>query len=340
MDSEASEDRGVTIYEVAERAGVSIATVSHALNRPERVAESTRRRILDTASELGFVPKGRGRAARTVRRIAVSAPFAMHGSYVARMLGILGQAGEVDVIMVDDSPGSGEPMIDVIAARGPLDGVILMGAEPTPRLAAELDEAGVPVVLLDRASPRFASVTVGDEAGGAMVADHLWDAGATRIAWVSPTPPASGMVTSGELRLRGFTHRLRERGYAHEVRWIICDDSIEGGRAAAAALMSEPNRPDAVFALHDTIAAGLIFGLRERGVAVPADVQVVGYDDVELAGLVELTTVRQPFAESGAAAMDALRMLRADPSRSVAHVSLMPELVARATTREPAGSRG
>ncbi|MFT4029503.1 MAG: LacI family DNA-binding transcriptional regulator [Protaetiibacter sp.] len=323
--------QGVTIYEVAERAGVSIATVSHALNRPERVAEHTRRRVIDTAEELGFVSRGRGRAVRALRRIAVSGPFSTHPSYLPRMLEIVQCAPEVDVVVVDDSPGGGDPVLDRLEVRGPLDGVVLMGAEPTERLADELAGAGVPVVLVDHPSTRYTSVTVNDAAGGALVADHLLDAGARRVAWVSPAPPESGVVTTGELRLRGFTGRLAECGYRNEVPWIICDDSIAGGRAAATELATV--RADAVFALHDVIAAGVAAGLAEAGLRVPEDVQVVGYDDVDIAELAGLTTVHQPLRETGAIAMELLRALRADPSRPVAHVTLIPELVVRGTTR-------
>ena len=323
----------VTIYEVAERAGVSIATVSHALNRPERVAETTRRRVLETAEELGFVPRGRGKATRALRRIVATGPFTDYPSYVARLLGVLDEAApQTDVIVVDDSPGSDEPVIDSIAARGPFDGAILMGAEPTDRLARELEDAGVPVVLLDRPSQRFASVAVGDEAGGALVADHLLDTGASTFGWVSQAPASGEVVTNGELRLRGFVQRLRERGVTGDVPWTICDDSFDGGRAAAGAIAAARPAPDAVFALHDMIAAGLVAGFREVGLRVPEDVRVVGYDDVEVAALFSLTTVRQPFRESGRAAVEMLRALRAEPHRPITHVTLMPELVVRSST--------
>lgn len=327
-----SSRENITIYEVAERAGVSIATVSHALNRPERVAETTRRRVLDTAEELGFVPRGRGKAARSLRRIAVSGPFDAHRSYVDRLLGILHTASEVDVIVVDDSPGGDEPVIGQLSARGPLDGVILMGAEPTEALAEQLREAGVPVVLLDRPSQTFTSVTVDDELGGALVAAHLTELGVERITWVSPAPVSSNYVTNGELRLRGFVRELRDRGLSGDVQWVISADTFEGGREAAREMVRDNEVPQAVFALHDLIAAGIVSGFREQGIRVPEDVRVVGYDDVEAAELFDLTTVHQPFRESGAAALEALQALRTNADRPVTHTMLMPELVARAST--------
>ncbi|PZU47514.1 MAG: hypothetical protein DI566_05080 [Microbacterium sp.] len=321
----------VTIYEVAARAGVSIATVSHALNRPERVSAGTLQRVLDTASELGFVPRGRGRATPALRRIVVSGPFSQHETYLARLVGVLGAAQGIDVVVVDD-PKPGDPVIDRLQVRGAVDGAIIMGAEPSLELAHELEAQGVAVVLLDRPSQQFASVAVNDEAGGSILADHVMDVGAASIAVVSPPPASSDFVTNGELRLRAFVSRLRERGFTGDVPWTVCDDSLDGGRTAAAELVASGVLPEAVFALHDIIAAGVLAGLREAGVDVPGQVRVVGYDDIDLAGVMGLTTVRQPFARSGEVAVEALRTLRASRNLPVAHITLLPELVTRSTS--------
>lgn len=325
-----------TIYDVAARAGVSIATVSHALNRPERVSEATRQRVLDSAALLGFVPRGRGRGSRvrSLRRVGVCAPFDAHPTYVKRLMGVLDAlAPKVDVVVVDDSRGPGAPEIDRIALHGPVDGLIIMGSEPTSRLADELDQAGIPLVVLDRPSSRYTNVTVSDETGGGLVADHLLDAGVTRPAWVSPAPVTGTHVTNGELRLRGFTHRLREGHHDGEVPWIVCaDDSFEAGRIAAQELASGASGmqlPEAAFVLHDVLAAGFVAGLRHNGIRVPEDIRIVGYDDVQAAELFDLTTVRQPFRESGATAADALRVLHDNPLRPPARITLDPELVLR-----------
>lgn len=325
--------KNVTIYQVAARAGVSIATVSHALNRPERVAVATRRRVEQTVEELGFVARGRGRARRTLRRVAVIGPFTLYPTYLPRLLGLLDAAVPlVDVVVVDDS-GSGRPTIDAVPVHGRIDGLVVMGSEPTAELEEQLAEKGVPTVLLDCPSRRFTSVTVDDESGGRLVADHLLGCGATSFAWVSPEPPPSEYVSNGELRLKGFTAGLRAAGVSEEVRWTICEDSFGGGLGAAEDLVAGP-QPDAVFALHDTIAAGLVAGLRERGVQVPQDVRIVGYDDTEAAQFYDLTTIRQPFRESGSTALEALHRLHADPDLPLAHVTLMPQLVVRGSSPE------
>lgn len=318
----------VTIYEVAQRAGVSIATVSHALNRPERVAEATRARVLDTAAALGFAPRGRGRAVPALRRIAVAGPFRAHATYLARLVGLLEDADGIDVIVLDTTGEDPAPVLDALPLRGPVDGVILMGCTPTSRLAAEL--GATPVVLLDARAAHLPSVTIDDAIGGALLAAHLLECGARRFAAVSAAPPGDEHVTNGELRLRGFTDALRAAGQDADVPWTICEDSFEGGRDAGRRLAAR--LPDAVFALHDEIAAGLLAGLRDEGVRVPGDVLVAGYDDIPLAQALDLTTIRQPFAHSGRAALGLLRDACARPGTPLAHTALVPELIVRATT--------
>ncbi len=325
-------DGAVTIYEVAARAGVSIATVSHAFNRPDRVAEDTRRRVLESADELGFVARGRGPSRKAARRVGVVAPFSLHNSYLRRLLGVLRAAsGDYDVAVIDDSPEGGAPLLERLPLRGRIDGLIIMGAEPSERLAARLANDGVRTVLLDRPSDEFTSVVVDDEAGGRLVAQHLADTGARRIAWISPPPPAGRFITSGELRLRGFTEQLRRVGITREAEWVVVEDTFEGARDAALELPDD-ELPDAVFALHDTLAGGFISGLRARGLRVPEDVRVVGYDDGEAAALMDLTSVRQPFEESGFAALEALERLFTASDRPIAHVNLRPQLVVRGSS--------
>ncbi len=325
-----------TIYEVAERAGVSIATVSHALNRPDRVAAATRLRVIQAADQLGFVGRNhnRARARAGTRRIGVIGPFSQHPSYFTRLAGVLrAAAGKIDVVVMDDSPGTGAPVIDEVPLMNGVDGLIIMGAEPSPRLGEWLAERGIATVLLDRKSDLYSSIAVDDEAGGRLVAEHLLSRGVRRPAWISPAPPPSRFVTSGELRLRGFTELIRHHTDG-EVAWILADGAIEGGREAIRDLPAD-ELPDAIFAVDDRLAAGVLLGLRERGLRVPEDVAVVGYDDSELAVLSGLTSVRQPFAASGRFAFEILQTLMAEMNRPVAHLALLPELVVRLTSSSP-----
>jgi LacI family transcriptional regulator len=325
----------VTIYEVARRAGVSIATVSHALNRPERVSSSTRERVLDAVDALGFTPKQTAvsLARSGVGRIAVVAPFGRYPSYFTRLLGVLRacESQRIEVVVFDDvSRDEPSVLLETLPTTGRVDGIIVMGIEPDPSVTKRLRRRHMPTVLLDRASSDFTHVTVDDEAGGRMLAEHMIAQGARSFAFVSPAPPDVEHVTSGELRARGFRGVVRDAGLT-DVTWLIAKDSVDGGREAATDVVAMPALPDAIFAVHDRLAAGLLGGLRDVGVRVPGDVMLAGYDDTDVAAAMSVTTVRQPFEASGHAAAQALLELLAEPDAPVRQISLRPELVVRTT---------
>lgn len=326
----------VTIYEVAARAGVSIATVSHALNRPEKVSASTRDRVLDAVDELGFTPKQTAvsLARKGVGRIAVVGPFSAYPTYFARLLGVLHacEASRYEVVVFDDNaPGARSPLLSSLPATGRIDGLLIMGVEPDPKVAARINKRTIPTVLLDRPSDAFSSVTVNDEVGGRMLAEHLLSQGVRSPAFVSPPPADLEHVTSGEMRMRGFNEAVKQAGLGEKMQWFVTDDSIEGGRAAAADMLAATELPTGVFAIHDLLAAGIIAGLRDAGKRVPEDVKVVGYDDSDLAAALDITTVRQPFTESGRAAAEVLLAKLADAGRPLQQISLNPELVIRSS---------
>lgn len=268
----------VTIYEVARRAGVSIATVSHALNRPERVAESTLKRVLDTAETLGFTPKGRGQAAKSLRRVVVVAPFSRYSSYLARLVGVTEAArGISDVVVVDHNEHT--PYVAALPVHGTYEGVIFMGVEPSSDLAAQLHQARVSTVAVDHDSAAMTTIVVDDIAGGQMIAQHLWDVGAHHVLLLSPPPERADPITNGELRVRSMTERLAllatqlkerdDRDTHHsasapivpEVQWLVCEDSLDSARASISDL---DVLPDAIVAMHDSLAAGAMVALRHR----------------------------------------------------------------------------
>ncbi len=322
-----------TIYDVAALAGVSIATVSHVLNRPERVSATTREKVLQAVDELDFTPKQTAvsLARKGVGRIAVVGPFSAYPSYFTRLLGILHEceADRIEVVVFDDDESDDRsPLLSSMPATGRIDGLVLMGVEPDEEVALRLTQRGIPTVLLDRASDTFTSIAMNDEMGGRLAAEHLVDTGGRRFAFVSPPKPRSAHITSGELRLRGYTEALVAAGFS-EPTWVIADDSVDGGRAAAAELLALPEPPDSVLAVHDLMATGVLRGIREGGRVVPDDVRVVGYDDTPLASAVDLTTVHQPFVESGQLAARAILLRLQDPTAPVQRIVLNPELVVR-----------
>lgn len=296
-----------TIYEVAERAGVSISTVSNVLNRPDRVSAATRRRVLTAVDELGFVPKSEAvsRARRATGRVGVMAPFTSYGSYLRRLSGVLGVAAQLDVdVLVFDHESAAlatAPALASMPIHGRLDGLIVMGLQIEDEIARRLLDRGLPTIAVDAESDRFSRVVTDDVEGGRVAARHLIGKGHRRLGYLLERQ-VSDYESQAVKRLAGFRQVVGDaRG--QDVIVASSDNSVEAARSAASELLDRPDRPSAVMAHHDVLAVGVLLAARDRGLRVPEDLAVMGFDDGETAVAADLTTVRQPFEESGRAAL-------------------------------------
>ncbi|EXG82709.1 LacI family DNA-binding transcriptional regulator [Cryptosporangium arvum] len=327
-------DHRVTIYEVAERAQVSISTVSNVLNKPDRVSPATRARVLAAADELGFVPKAQAvsLARRTTGRIGVMAPFTAYGSYLRRLAGVLSAAAEleIDVVVFDheSAASASSPVLASMPIHGRLDGLIVMGLPIEDAIAERLRERRLATVVVDAGSALFSRVMVDDNEGGRLAAAHLRDRGHRRVGYLLEAQ-ASDYESQAIKRLAGFEQVLTAAG--GEVVVATSENSVDGARRAASALLGAANRPTAVMAHHDLLAVGVLLAARDRGLRVPADVAVMGFDDGESATAADLTTVRQPFEESGRAALNIL-LGHVDGSRVRSTTVLDVQVIERSTT--------
>lgn len=330
----------VTIYEVAERAGVSIATVSHALNRPDRVGASTRERVLDIVDELGFTPKPTAvsLARRGVGRIGVVAPFTSYASYATRLMGVLEacSARNVDVVVFDvpSVAASISPLLHTLPVTGRLDGLLIMGVPLEDAMARRLARRKLAAVLVDSFHDDLNWVNVDDEAGGHQIGRHLAERGHRRLIYVSEGQRSTDYTSPAQRRKRGILRALREAGLPEDAltHWKVPANDFAGGRDAAEAILGQTNLPAAAVAHYDGLAAGLLAGFRAAGCRVPEDVAVVGYDGTDLSQALELTTVDQPFAETGRIAAALLLDLLDSAARPSQQVSLTPRLIVRATS--------
>lgn len=300
----------VTIYEVAERAQVSISTVSNVLNRPDRVSSATRDRVLAVVDEMGFVPKmaAVSLARHGTRRIGVMAPFTSYGSYLRRLAGVLGAAREVDMDVVifdhESAALAASPVLASMPIHGRLDGLIVMGLQIEAGIAHRLHERGLPTVAVDADSQLFSRVVVDDVEGGRIGARHLVAKGHRSFGYVLERQ-VSGYESQAIKRLNGFRD-VAAAATDQEIAVATSDNSIESARVAAVQLLDRDMRPTAIMAHHDLIAIGVVLAARDRGLRVPGDLAVMGFDDGEAAVAADLSTIRQPFEESGRAAFELL----------------------------------
>jgi LacI family transcriptional regulator len=328
----------VTIYDVAAEAGVSISTVSLTLNRPDRVKASTRRHVLEVIDRLGFTPRADALsyARRNLPRIGVLAPFTAYDSYRRRLAGVLTEAaGQPNDIVVFDQVSAAVatgPLLDSLPITHRLDGLLIMGLPLEDHLARRLVQRHLPTVLVDSKRPEFTSITINDEHGGYLAGQHLAERGHTSFAVLSEPQRSSSYLSQAELRRAGFRHAIGEAGLSADVSVIETSNDMNGGREAARRLLARAERPSAIFAHQDLLAAGVLLECRDQGVRLPEDLAVIGFDDGPLAEALDITTVRQPLESSGRLGLRLLHEALADPLQPVQQIELELQLVQRRTT--------
>jgi len=328
--------RGATIAKVAQHAGVGVGTVSRVLNGSPAVSEATRRRVLDSIAKLDYRPNAAARALSTGRTMAVGvvAPFFTQPSVVERMRGAshaLTRAGYQLVVFDVERPEQAHERLSARALGGRMDGVLFVSLAPSDAEAAQFEAARLPVVLIDRPHPRLPCITIDDAEGGRMAARHLLALGHRRIAVVGDLEDNGFGFESSARRREGFEAELAAAG-------VSLDPSLRvqrpygraPAREAAMELLSAAEPPTAVFAGSDVQAIGVMEAAQAAGVAVPEELSVIGFDNVEAAEYTGLTTVAQPLEESGA--LGAELLLRALGGATVVGRRMPLEIVDRGST--------
>jgi LacI family transcriptional regulator len=344
----------VNIRELARLSGVSTATVSRALNGRGEVSEATRRRIRELAREMGYAPNEPARTLVRRRsdtiglvwdtgyeRLGLRHPF-LEG-VLSGVRAALQDAGYHLMLLTTARPQDPDDTYVQAARRHNLEAVVVMGVQPEDPAARTLAASPIACVGIDLAltGPRTALVTSDNEAGAAAAVRHLHEAGHRRIATVTGPllmPPAAQ-------RLRGFREACAALGLEVPAAYVREGDFFpdSGGRAMRELLALE-QPPTAVFAAGDQMAIGVLHAAAEAGCAVPDDVAVVGFDDIDAARLVRpaLSTVAQDERALGAAALRALRGMLDGPGGGGAGGEVVPtRLVVRESSlragQTPAG---
>ena len=331
----------VTIYDVANRAGVSISTVSHTLNRPQRVNADTRRKVLAAIDELGYVPKAMAvaHARKAVGRVGVLAPFTSYGSYTRRLMGVLKEAesegGATEVVVFDQESAASamSPLLSSLPVTRRLDGLLIMGLPVDDLLAERLLAQRLPTVLVDSARPELDSITIDDEAAGHLVGRHLIERGRRSFAYVSEAQRSQAYLSPGQSRRAGLRRAVTEAGLdLDDVREIQTTNDFAGGQDALRRILAGGRTPEAIFAHQDVLAAGVLTECRRQGIRVPDDIAIVGFDDSDLSESHDITSVRQPLEESGRLGFRHLRETIAGIQVAPRNVTLGVRLIARTTT--------
>ncbi len=337
--------RRPTIADVAEAAGVSKTAVSFAFNRPDRLATETAVRIRSVAETLGYRPhpvarmltQGRTRSIGILTPQALSVIFEnpYFGSFTAGVASVAEASGYA-LHFISPLHGSLAGAID----RATVDGVVAVGLSASHPEVEQIRRAGLPMVLVDStALPSQPAIEVDDEGGARLAAEHLIALGHRRFVVLAIEPPDRSVLDDRDgtqaRRLRGYRAALAFAGIELREQAILTSPStIPGGAASFAETWDAGQRPTAVLAMSDAIAVGAMRAARERGLTVPADLSVVGFDDVELAHFADpaLTTIHQPIARKGEQAVELLLAILDGRNGPDQHEILATRLVVRAST--------
>ncbi|MDX1531930.1 MAG: LacI family DNA-binding transcriptional regulator, partial [Rhodothermales bacterium] len=297
----------VTIYDIADRAGVSIATVSRVFSGRGAVAERTRRRVFAVAEELGYKPNASARslARRKTRVVAAVVPMLTSYFFMELVRGVQDRLREDDydlLVYTLRTPDRADGQLSRAAQRGRADGVLLCSIHPQEEEARMLHDSGLPVVLVDAAHAEFDCVCVNNREGGYLATKHLLDRGFRRIAFLAPDATS----VPGLERRAGYEAALREDGVEVDEALVISGPekdydgySPEAGYRAMRELLARDGRPEAVFAASDAQALGALKAVREAGLRVPDDLALIGFDDIQTSDYAGLSTLQQPTYEMG-----------------------------------------
>ena len=331
MPSKSSGAVPATIRDVARAAGVSVATVSRAMNGIDKVLPETKRRVLDAAQLLRFTPSGAARSLITRRTDTIGALLPdLHGEYFSELIRGIDQAARASGLhlLVSSSHGNADEAAAALRAmNGRVDGLLMMSPHVDSDFLAHNLPRNLPAVLVNTGTDLTDQVRfVVDNFGGAKaMTRHLAAAGRERIAFIGG-PPGND---EAQERQRGYRAGLRAG-----TREILLDGDFTeaSGHAAGQRIAQMASRPRAVFAANDMMAIGCLAALAEAGLQVPDDIALGGFDDIPIARYVTptLTTIRVPIAALGAAALDALVKTIKQPTPTSPYMTVLPvELVVR-----------
>ncbi|MEJ5946644.1 substrate-binding domain-containing protein [Pseudokineococcus basanitobsidens] len=334
-----------TLADVARAVGVSTPTVSKVLNERGDVAEQTRARVLAALDAAGYVRRGEPAAARPETSPLVELVLAdLDSSYAVEVVGGAEAAAAAAGagLVVTASHGrraDGGRWLERLRGRRSA-GVVLVISGPDAPTAQELRRLGVPLVLLDpvgNRDPHLPTVGATNWSGGLAATEHLLGLGHRRVAVVSGDPA----LACSQERVDGYRAALGRAGVAVDEALVRWGDFLPAaGRRCAAELLDLDDPPTAVFAGSDLQASGVYAEARARGLAVPRDLSVVGFDDLALCQYLSppLTTVRQPLADMAATAVRlALEAGDGEPAvgAGTRHLQLATTLVVRESTCPP-----
>jgi LacI family transcriptional regulator len=326
----------VTIKDVAREAGVSVATVSRVWNEAAFVSPETRQRVAEIASRLGYSPHGAARSliTRTTKAVGVLLPdlYGEFFSEIIRGIDHTVQAAGYHILVSSSHDSKDEIDAALRSMRGRVDGLIIMSPDPEAQRTLNSLQGSFPVVLLNGGAEEnaFDTITIENHEGARAMVRHLLALGHTRIAMIGG--PERNYDAAE--RRRGYESALQESGIVLDSSLVVQGDFSDlSGHKAVKEILDLEVQPTAIFAANDSMAIGALSALHERGLRVPKDVAVAGFDDIPLARYMnpQLSTVHVDISQLGERAAALLLSSLQQGTRPRQQIQLSTTLVIRSS---------
>lgn len=329
----------ITIYQVAQRAGVAISTVSRVLNNSPNVSQTTKTKVNEAIKELNFRPQVSARklASREPQMLAIAVPSFTTPYYTEVLKGVKDQIEEMDLDIVIYNTGSKNPAegVENFFNRGTADTVITISIEISDIVHEQLQSSEIPIVLIGSAHPEYNYFDLNNRLGGFIAGEHLVKQGFKRMGMILPalkTKPSSN-------RFQGFIDALKEFKMPIEEKLFVKGESTkhagfteEAGFEAIYEYDKMGDFPDAIFCSNDTQAIGAYHAITRLGMRIPEDIAIMGYDNIKFTKYLDLTTVDQMMYNVGVEATKRLAEIIKHNDGKKVQKTIDPVLVPRKST--------
>jgi DNA-binding LacI/PurR family transcriptional regulator len=341
----------VGIIEVAERAGVSTATVSRALNGKSHVSARAREKVMKAAQELGYVASSSAYTLATGRskNIGVVMPFIDRWFFSSVLDGIVNTLSsrgyDVTLYSLSGGEASRTRVFEDFVLRKRVDGVLTVAVKLSDTELKRLSDLKKPIVGIGGPIPGARSISVDDEGAGRLATQHLISLGHTKIGLISGTPAFEMDFHQPYLRRTGYQEALLDANLDFDPAWVSqADFTTSGAFNAAKQMLGDPrNAPTAIFCASDEMGYGAILAARDLGLRVPQDISVIAMDGHPLGEFYGLSTIdQQPHAQGAKGAEMLVDILESGDERQLANVEQLTnwdiDLVVRSSTARQATS--
>lgn len=329
----------MTIYDVAQEAGVSITTVSRYLNNPDNVKDTTSTRIAEAMEKLDYIPQGNAgtRAKRSVGRIGVLTPFFPAPSFVERLGGVIPPLREANyevIIYTIETPEQLDEYLTSVPFARRIDGLILMSVQLTTEQHKILNASGLNIIMVESDDENYSRVLADSRRGGELAAELFIRKNYFPCAFFGDqTKDISYSCHPSDIRFGGFNDKLISSGYSIEEKNILeAETTVESAYCTFNKFLKDGHRPRAIFAMCDIHAIGILKAARENSLQVPEELAVLGFDDIDTADWMGLSTISQHLSDSGRIAAGLLLERISGKVETIQKVNLQVSLIERETT--------